>query len=150
MSLNSELLAALIFLVFGAVAVASGLGYGTGTARMLGAGALPSLAGAGLILLGILQGLRALRAGPGLPAAFSRSELRPLAAILGAVIAFGVLIPPVGMVPALCALIAISWFGDSRGSRIELLVLMAVSAVLIVSIFHWGLGLPFRLFDWKF
>ena len=148
MTLNSELVTALIFLVFGAVAFAMGWGYGFGTPAALGSGAMPMLAGGGLCLLGMIQMLRtsaARRAGERLLSAFPHSEMRPLLIILAAVSAFGLMIEPLGLIPALAALVAIAWFAEAGGRKREMLVVLAVVIVLIVAIFYFGLGIPFRL-----
>jgi hypothetical protein len=148
MTLNSELVTALIFLVFGAVAFIMGWGYGFGTPAALGSGAMPMLAGGGLCLLGLVQLLRtsaAQRAGERLLSAFPRSEMRPLLIILAAVLAFGLLIEPLGLIPSLTALVAIAWFAEAGGRKREMLAVLAVVIVLIVGIFYFGLGIPFRL-----
>lgn len=153
MTLNSELLTALIFLVFGAVAVFVRWGYGFGSASALGSGAMPVLCGAGLCVLGALQLLRtraAHQAGERLLSAFPRSEMRPLLIILAAILAFGLMINRVGLIPALVALVAISWFAESGGRKREMLAVLVVVAVMIVAIFNLGLGIPFRLVSWRF
>lgn len=150
MTITSEMLAALIFLVFGLASVLIGWSYGPGTLRMLGAGAMPVLAGGVLTALGAVQMLRALRAaGEGKPA-FLRSEMRPLIFILVAVAAFAVIMPLLGLVPALLALVAVAWFADTAGRPVELAAILVVTLVLNVGIFVGGLGLPFRLFTWGF
>ena len=153
MTINSEVLAALIFLFFGGVAVLVGWSYGFGTMAQLGPGAMPVLAGGGLCILGIAQLGRtaiAARAGQRLGSAFRRSELRPLLAVLGAVLSFGLLIEPLGLVPALVALIAIGWFAEQGGRRWEVAAVMVAVIVLIILIFYFGLGIPFRLVAWRF
>lgn len=153
MSINSEVLAALIFLIFGAGAAIIGWGYGFGTLNALGAGAMPMLAGGGLFALGLAQLARTIagqRAGEQFARAFVRSELRPLVMVLGAILAFGLLIYPLGLIPALVALVAISWFADSAGRHWALGILMLCVIAFIVAIFYFGLGLPFRLFAWRF
>jgi len=153
MTLNSELLAALIFLFFGAVAVMVGWGYGLGTPSALGSGAMPVLTGVGLVLMGSIQLARtsaAHRAGERLLGAFPRSERRPLLVILAAILAFGLLIHPLGLIPALTALIAISWFAESGGRWREMAIVLVAVVVLILAIFYFGLGIPFRLVAWRF
>lgn len=149
MRIDSDLLAGLIFIVVGAGALGLGAAYGLGSMNQPGSGAMPVLAGGALSLLGIAQLLRA-RAMKTLPAgwAFSRAELRPLLLVLGAVLAFAVLILPAGLIPALSALIAIAWFAQPGGARGELAVVMMVVILAIVAIFKYGLGLPLRLFAW--
>ena len=153
MTLNSELLTALIFLVFGAVAFVVGWGYGFGSPSALGSGAMPMLAGGGLCILGVMQLLRtsaAHRAGERLLGAFPRTELRPLLIILAAILAFGLLIDRVGLIPSLAALVGISWFAEAGGRKREMLAVLLVVVVLIVGIFNFGLGIPFRLVFWRF
>lgn len=153
MTIHSDLLAALIFLVFGILALVIGYGYGLGTPAALGSGAMPMLIGAGLCAMGLAQLVQtraARRAGEQVVSAFSRREIRPLLFILGAILAFGLLIDHLGLLPALAALVGISWFADETGRKLELLAVLAVVAALIVAIFYFGLGIPFRLVAWRF
>lgn len=148
MTIDSEKLAALLFLAFGAAAVIMGAGHGFGTLKMLGVGAMPMLAGAALCILGAVQLFKAFRVPEKLPNAFLRSELRPLVLILAAVLAFATLILPAGLIPALAALIGISWYAETGGKRFEVLAVLAVVIVIMIAIFNFGLGLHIRLFAW--
>jgi hypothetical protein len=154
MTLDSEKLTALIFLVFGAASAIIGWSYGFGTPAALGSGALPVLAGVGLFALGLTQLARSLRidqaVGERLASAFPRSERRPLLIILGSILAFGLLIDRVGLIPSLVALAGISWFAEVGGRRREMMMVLLAVIVLIVAIFNFGLGIPFRLFAWRF
>ena len=151
--IDREMLAGLVFTAVGIVAVAVGWGYGFGSFAALGAGAMPVLVGVGLVGLGVIQIARAgaaLRAGEVLEAAFPRAELRPLAIILAAVLVFSLLVDRVGLVPSLAAMVAVSWFAERGGRWREMAAVMVVVLLLIVAIFHWGLGIPFRLVAWRF
>ena len=153
MTIDSELLAAVIFLVLGGIAVAFGWTYGFGTFAALGSGAMPVLVGIGLCAMGLVQLLRAItarRSPQSLAAAFPRTELRPLLVILSAVLAFGLLIDRLGLLPSLAALVCIGWFADSNGGHRQLLPVLVLIAILIVAIFYYGLGVPFRLLSWRF
>ncbi|MDF2799757.1 MAG: tripartite tricarboxylate transporter TctB family protein, partial [Devosia sp.] len=55
-----------------------------------------------------------------------------------------------GLLPALAALVGISWFAESGGSKRELLAVIVCVGVLLVAIFYFGLGIPFRLVSWRF
>ena len=70
--------------------------------------------------------------------------------ILAAILAFGLLIDHVGLLPSLAALVGISWFADSGGRKREMLAVLVAVVVLIVAIFYFGLGIPFRLVAWRF
>jgi hypothetical protein len=153
MTIHADLLAALIFLVFGALAVAIGYGYGFGTLAALGSGAMPMLVGTGLCAMGLVQLVQtraARHTGLQVASAFSRRETRPLLFILGAILAFGLLIDRLGLLPALAALVGISWFADAGGRRFEMLAVLVAVAALIVAIFYFALGIPFRLVAWRF
>ena len=152
MTIHADLLAALIFLIFGAIAVFMGWGYGFGTFSSLGSGAMPVLVGAGLMLMGmaqLAQTAAARRAGARFASAFPASEGRPLILILLSVLAFGLLVDRVGVLPALAALVGISWMADRGGRRRELIAVLAIVAILIVGIFYFGLGIPLRLVTWR-
>jgi len=149
MTINSEMLAAVLFIVFGIVAVFLGSAYGFDILSQPGAGAVPVLAGVALFLLGIAQFLNAIRAARGgeiLPAAFASGEFRPLLLILLAIFAFAVMVVPLGLVPALAALTFIAWFAQKGGRRWEIAGAMVTTIVLMVAIFKYGLGLQLRLF----
>lgn len=153
MTIHSDLLAALIFLIFGGVAIAIGYGYGVGTMAALGSGAMPVLVGGGLFVMGIAQLLQttaARRAGHSFVTAFPRGEKRPLLIILAAILAFGLLIDKLGLLPALIALVGISWFAESGGRKREMMAVLVAVILLIVGIFQFGLGIPFRLVAWRF
>jgi len=153
MTIHSDLLAALIFLGFGILAIVVGYGYGFGSLAALGSGAMPILVGAGLCIMGVAQLMQtaaARQAGERFVSAFPRHELRPLLLILGSILAFGLLIDRLGLLPALGALVGISWFAESGGSKRELLAVMVCVGVLLVAIFYFGLGIPFRLVSWRF
>lgn len=151
--INSEMLAAAIFIGFGLIAVGLGSTYGFGSMQQMGTGAMPVIVGAALVLMGIAQALNAQRsakAGTAHPRAFHRTELRPLLLILAAVFAFAALILPTGLIPALTALVLIAWFAQKGGTRFEILAALVTVILLMIVIFKFGLGLPLRLFAFGF
>jgi hypothetical protein len=153
MTITSDKLSALIFLFFGIGTIIMGIGYGFGTPQVLGAGAVPTLVGVALAGLGILQLFRTLReAAAGAPqiSAFNVSEARPLLTILVAVAAFGILVLPTGLVPALAVLVSVAWSAEKGGGKLEFLGVLVAVVLMIVAIFNFGLGLPIRLFAWDF
>ena len=151
-TIDSDRLAGLLFVVIGVATVVLGWSYGLGTMNQLGSGAIPVLAGSALAALGGAQLLRSRERKGQKPIAlaFARAELRPLLLILGAVLAFALLILPTGLVPALAMLITIAWFAQKGGAGWEIAGAMAVVILVIVAIFKYGLGLPLRLFAWGF
>jgi hypothetical protein len=111
------------------------------------------MVGTALIVMGAAQAAnaaRSARAGTAHPKAFARAEMRPLLLILAAVFAFAALILPTGLIPALTALVGISWFAQKGGTRWEVFAALAGVIVLMIAIFKFGLGLPLRLFAFGF
>ena len=150
MTMDADRLAALIFLVFGLTAVVMGFDLGVGRPQEFGVGAMPLLAGAALCILGAVQLFRSFKTAGTLPNPFLRAEIRPLLLIMAAVFAFATLILPMGLIPALTALIGIAWFAKKGGKKFEVLAALVVVIVMMIAIFNFGLGLPIRLFSWGF
>jgi len=111
-----------------------GFAFGPGTAPRLFAGLL---AGCGVIiaLIGFFTD------GPGIERYAFRGPLLVISAILG----FALIIRPLGLVIAayLTFLVAIS--GSKEARLIESLIAAAAMTVFCVSLFYYGLGLPFQL-----
>jgi hypothetical protein len=93
-------------------------------------------------ILGTALLLRSLRLeGPGLP----RVRLRPALFVLGASVAFGYLLKPLGLVLATLLLVVVSALGGHEFRWKEALLLAAGLAAFAVAVFVYGLGLPFPL-----
>ena len=151
MSFHADHAVGILFVAVGGIAAYLGIGYGFGSLADMGPGALPVLLGATLSLFGgalLLQAgfLHEERTATEL---MPREERRPFLAILAALLAFGLLIARVGLLPSLVALVAVGWLADSRGRLKELPLLLLAIAAIIVAIFYFGLGIPFHLLDWS-
>ncbi len=151
MNFHADHAVGILFIAVGGIAVYLGVGYGFGSLAEMGPGALPLLLGATLSAFGValLLQTRLADAGRTAIALMPREEIRPFLAILAALLAFGLLIDRVGLIPSLIALVSIGWLADSRGRLKELPFLLLVIAAIVVAIFYFGLGIPFRLFDWS-
>ncbi len=140
--LSTDFLTGLLFLALGGFAFIYGSRYTIGTAVRMGPGYFPRLVSSGLILLGVILVLRALvRDGEKVQSL----ALRPLLVVLGATLAFGLLIEQGGFWLASILLVAGSRLAD-RGFRVvEVAVLALFLTALITVIFRYGLGLSLRL-----
>lgn len=118
--------------------------YGIGDAREMGPGYFPMILGAGTTLMGVVIMVPALwRQGQ---VRLSFGALRPLAAVLLAVAAFGIGLRWLGLVPAIFATVLISALGH-RPYRLAPTALLAVcTAVAAWLLFVVGLGLPMVAF----
>jgi hypothetical protein len=124
------------------VAVYAATNYRLGTAVRMGPGYFPTWIGALVAILGLVLVLGSLRLpGPPLP----RLAVRPTVFILGASVAFGYLLKPLGLVLATLMLVIVSALGGHEFRWREVAVLAAALAAFAVGVFVYGLGLPFPL-----
>ncbi|MFL6567193.1 MAG: tripartite tricarboxylate transporter TctB family protein [Burkholderiales bacterium] len=144
MHLHRDILAGALFVVIGALALLGGRGYPVGSAMRMGPGYFPVVLGWLLIALGALVGLRAARRRDWQPVTW---DWKPLAWISVSILAFGFLMPRLGLVPALAAMfpIAAGAGGDFRFR--EVLVLTVAMSAFAGGVFVYGLKLPYPLFN---
>jgi hypothetical protein len=139
----SDFLTGLLFGGLGlAFAIYAATHYQLGSAVRMGPGYFPTWVGGIVALLGFILALRSLRvAGPGLP----KISLRPIVFILGASIAYGYLLKPLGLVLATILMVVVSAGGGHEFRWREVLLLALALAAFSVGVFVYGLGLPFPL-----
>jgi putative tricarboxylic transport membrane protein len=133
----------------GLILVAIGIGfavyaqdYRLGTAARMGPGYFPTMLGGLLVLLGLSLSLPAFAIEG---EKFPRLHLRPLLTILGAIVAFALLLEPLGFVIAAAALVIIGGFADPDLRLIESVALAAALVVFATGIFVALLGMPLQL-----
>ncbi|WP_172746459.1 tripartite tricarboxylate transporter TctB family protein [Neorhizobium sp. T25_13] len=151
MTFHADHAVGILFAATGGIAVYLGLDYGFGELSEMGPGALPVLLGTTLFVFGITLLMKATLANAGAAAIalIPREEIRPFLAILAALFAFSLLIDRVGLLPSVAAVIGLGWLADKRGRLKELPALTLAIVAIILGIFHFGLGIPFHLFDWS-
>jgi hypothetical protein len=133
-----DFLAGLLFVAFGIAAVVIGSRYTLGTAARMGPGYFPRILGILLITLGAVLALRALRLnGPALPG----WKWRPVAVVLGSVVAFGLMVNYVGVVLSTVFLIVAASAASHEFRLREALISGVVLAALAVGVFVIGLKL---------
>jgi hypothetical protein len=140
--LSKDFFAGLLYIAFGASAVAIGRSYPLGSTAHMGPGYFPMLVGTLLVLIGIVVAARGVRvrAEP-----VQRMAIAPLALVLGAVLLFAVAIEKLGLVLALLAVVVIGYLANPRRRISELIVLAAILIASSVLVFFYGLKLPFKL-----
>lgn len=139
---SKDFLAGLVFLFFGVMAIGIARNYPMGTAWHMGAGYFPTILGGGLVVLGICISARSLWIDGErvhLPA------LRPLIMITGGVVAFGLLLQPLGFLLSNLILIVISCLGGSEFRLKEVAFLYLVFASVAVIFFIYFLGLQISI-----
>ncbi len=146
-SWNRDRIGAALLIVAGAGIVAQGLAYRMGSLTRMGAGFIPVVLGALLMLVGVAIGVTAE------PGDFGSAETMPTEwrgwlCVLGGVIAFVVFGVYGGLVPATLLSVFIAAMGD-RTNSIRSAVLLAVGVTIAgVLIFVYGLSMTFPMFTW--
>lgn len=141
---QKDFAAGAIYVLAGAGFSIGALNYKMGDPARMGPGFFPFWIGILLALVGVVTALPALRRGaPG--DAIQRPELRAMAWIIGAVVLFGLLLQPLGLVLALVALVLVSSRASHefrwKGALVNTVVLIAFS----FAAFIWGIKLQIPL-----
>jgi hypothetical protein len=121
--------------------------YPMGIAESMGPAYFPTVLGGVLAFLGLVLAIVSLGM-DGPPVA--RFHLRPLVSTMVALVAYGYLMRPLGLVGALAALVFISAFGGHEFKWKEVTILYVVLLVFSWLVFVKGLTLPFRMWPQAF
>jgi len=131
-----------IFVSFGLVAFLMARGYPLGSAVRMGPGYFPTVLGILLAGLGLVIVSRSLvLEGPGV----TGFALRPLILVLAAVLAFGLLLEPAGLVVATVALVVIGCLAGAEFRWRDVAILCVILIALALGLFVYGLGLPLKV-----
>ena len=139
---NKDFLAGCLFLAFGVAAIVIARDYPFGTAMRMGSGYFPTVLGGILVLFGFFLMTRGARQKSTTALAWG---WRPLACIVLSMLAFGFLMPRLGLVPALAAMFFTAAAGGREFRLAEVAALAVVMTVFAVGVFVWILKLPFTL-----
>ncbi len=139
---NKDLLAGLLFVVVGCIAIAVARGYPFGTTMRMGSGYFPTVLGAILILLGAWVAARGLRTGTKVEGAWG---WKPLLFVCAAIVLFGFLMPRFGLIPALVVLVFVSALAGREFRFKEVLVLAVIVSALAVVLLLYVLKMPYPL-----
>jgi len=139
---NKDLLAGLLFLVIGGVAMVVARDYPFGSAMRMGPGYFPTVLGGILCLFGAYLSFRGIRAGGKTTVEWNARSVALLAA---AIAVFGLLMSRLGLVPALVAMTFVAALAG-REFRVKEVALLAVAlSAFAVVIFVYVLRLPYPL-----
>lgn len=129
-----------MFAAFGLAFIVFARQYDMGTAARMGPAFFPTMLGALLLLLGVAVSIKGLTAQTedGKVAPF---HFKPLVLVLGAVVSFGLLLRPAGLLVALTALVVISSLGSDDFKLRDVLLLTIALAVLVLIVFIYGLSM---------
>ena len=155
--LSKDRVGGLLLVAAGVAVVVAGVGYGMGTLRQMGSGFFPVVLGVLMALVGLALLATAPRAGdaaatePPAEAAHLAGPVvqwRGWLCILAGVLSFVVLGEHGGLVPATFVSVFIAALGDRQNSWRAAAGLAALTTLLGVMLFHYGLHLLLPLFTW--
>ena len=129
-----------MFIAFGLAFAGFAQEYDMGTAQRMGPAFFPTILGGLLVLLGAVIAIKGLAAET-MDGKIEKFHFGPLAWVLGAVVAFGLLLRPAGLVVALVALIVISSLGSHEFKARDTVLLAVGLCALVIAVFIYGLGL---------
>lgn len=133
-----DLVAGLLFMVFGAISIIVGSEYPAGTAAKMGPGYFPRILGGLLVVLGAAIIWGALRS-RGSRLGFA--ALLPVSIVLLAVVLFGVAAPYLGLIGSAFLVVVVASCAGRGVRPAEALVSGALLAAASVAVFVYGLGL---------
>jgi putative tricarboxylic transport membrane protein len=143
--LRRDFIAGLVVIAVGAFAFWQSANLAIGTLGGMGPGMLPRSLAVLLAFLGALLVLDAvLEGGPRL----DRWSIRGPVLVLGAVVAFGLSVRPLGLVVAGPLAILISAFASDEVRWKETIALGVVMTLFCIGLFKYALGLPIPLAPW--
>ena len=141
-------------LVGGGALVAAGLfvsaySYQTmplGSVSRMGPGLMPFSLGWLLAIFGVIIAVGSLVE----RVKMEKFEWRSFLCVIGAIIVFSLVARPLGMVPAVASVLAISSLAEMKITRVQFISLLIVLPTLCYLAFSVGLGVPLPLFRWAF
>jgi hypothetical protein len=138
-----DIAAGLTFVALGGWFAAGSLGLELGTPLRMGPGFFPLILAGLLVAIGaviVLQGLQHA------PSALGSAPWRGIVMLSAAPIVFGATIRGLGLVLAVALAAGISAFASRRMSLLLAAAVTAGLTLFCILVFHYGLGLPIRLF----
>ena len=129
-----------MFVLAGGAFAAFAQEYEMGTGQRMGPAFFPTVLGSLLAILGVIVGVKGL-AGSTVEGKVEKFHFDSLGWVLGAVVLFGLLLRPAGLVGALIVLIGVSSLGSHEFKWKETALLAAGLVVLVLAVFIWGLKL---------
>ena len=120
-------------------------GYTMGTPARMGPGFFPFYLGLILIALGIVVVFSGLRVHEGDPGKLERFHWKPILFVLGSVVAFGLLLKPIGMLLAGVLLVIGASLGSYEFKLKNTIILGIALSIFCALVFVTGLKLPIPL-----
>lgn len=141
---QQDVAAGLLYMLFGAAFSVGALGYKLGDPSRMGPGWFPFAIGLLLVVVGAVTAWSGIR--PNAAELKVRTpELGPLAWIIGAVVLFGLLLQPMGLVVSLLVLVLVSSMASHEFSWKAALASAVALILFSTAVFIWGINLQIPL-----
>jgi hypothetical protein len=141
---QKDVAAGLIYVLAGAGFSLGALNYKIGEAARMGPGWFPFWVGVLLAVVGLITAAGGVRA-TAPEDKVQKPDLAAVAWILGAVVLFGLLLQPLGLVVSLAALVLVSSMASHEFGWKGALLTAAVLIVFSTGVFIWGINLQIPL-----
>jgi hypothetical protein len=139
---NRDFFAGLVYITTGAVGMIIALDYPFGSALRMGPGYFPTVLGGMMIAFGVAVLLMGVKNNEKIKGGWS---IRALIVLPIAAVVLGYVMEHVGFIPALALLIPLAAASGNEFKWKEIIPLTIGLIVISLSIFIWGLGLPYPL-----
>ena len=139
---TQDFLAGLMFTGIGLLGLYLSLQHEVGAAARMGPGFFPALVAGGLILIGLAILAKAVF---GVSPRFKSIEWRPFLFIIGATLFFALAVDRIGLLLSVAILAVFCRLAESPFEAKEVVLLAVGMTALSVTIFYYGLGLPFKI-----
>jgi len=120
-------------------------GYAMGTPARMGPAFFPFWLGLLLFVLGLVIAFNGAREEGGEGSAFPKFHWKPILLVLGAVVLFGLIMKPIGMLLAGVVLILVAAYGSPTFELRRSIILGVLLSIFCALVFVWGLKLPIPL-----
>ena len=141
---QKDVAAGALYVLFGAAFALGALNYRVGDAARMGPGWFPFAVGALLVLVGLITVASGMRLSA-TPETVKRPQFAALAWIIGAVVLFGLLLKPAGLVLSLAVLVVVSSRGSHEFSWRGALSTAVALILFSTAVFIWGINLQLPL-----
>lgn len=140
-----ESLSGLLTLAFGGLVLVEASRYSMGNLLRMGPGFFPSILGWGLVGVGLLLLIQALR----VRNVIEKIQVRPLICVTVGLVGFALMINSLGVFMATAFMVVVSRFAE-RGLNWKVTLLLAAALNLLVYlVFVLGLSIHLKLFPWS-
>ncbi len=147
---NKDLLAGLMFITIGVIFTVGAYNYTMGTAARMGPGYFPRILGVMMTALGVLIAAIGLKNQAQAAASDGIGwTWKPVFILTLAVVLFGAVLQPLGMIVAIILLTFISGIAAHDKNYRELAMITVIMCLFCAAVFVWGLKLQMKLFPWS-